>query len=139
MANRMIGRKFGVTSAALVTAAGIVTFAAPTFAAPVAANAASCTIKSGTSATDVRGAPADGTIFIKGSVCSDFQLTKVGTTGYYTGWLYNTVTGRWGSCSEGAVHITKGVSGDYILCSGVKSGTSMAVTSAGHYSVTAEY
>jgi hypothetical protein len=135
-ANLGIRRRLLVTGAALVTIGGVITMAAP-----VTANAAplSCVFTSGTAGTEYRSQPIDGTIFTKQSdSCKDFNVGSVGTTGYYTGWLFHSATDRWAACSAGAVLITKG--GPYhVLCSGVLAGTPMIATSSGHYSLTAEY
>lgn len=125
-------RRLSVTGAVLVTIGGSVALTAP-----VAANAATglpraCTVKAAKTSNLAVGThgvhPTGGTTFTKGGgPCLDLNVTKVSATDGYEGWLFNKHTATWSRCSKGFVTIRKGNTSDKVLCSGVRSGTLMAV------------
>ena len=131
-----------MSAAALATVGACVTLA--TSGVTNAANAASCTVKSGSTSNLALGGngvhPTGGTIFVKGSVCKDLNITKVSATDSYEGWLLNSQTGVWSHCSKGFVRIPAG-NAAVVLCSGVKATTQMAVVqeSDTRRTITAEY
>ena len=88
---RGVLRRLAVSAAALATVGACVTLA--TSGVTNAANAASCTVKSGSTSNLALGGngvhPTGGTIFVKGSVCKDLNITKVSATDSYEGWLLN--------------------------------------------------
>jgi hypothetical protein len=135
-------RRLAVAGAALATVGASVTLVAT--GATNAASAASCTVKSGTTSNLALGPngvhPVSGTIFTKGSVCHDLNITKVSATDSYEGWLENSHTGTWAHCSAGFVRIPKG-NAAVVLCSNVGTGTQMAVVQESNTrrTITAEY
>ncbi|HEY7432477.1 MAG TPA: hypothetical protein VH641_17270 [Streptosporangiaceae bacterium] len=142
-----MARRLSATGAVLAIVGGSVALAAPAAANAATSLPRACTVTAGkTSNLALSGNgvhPTGGTIFTKkaGSSCADLNLTAVGATDSYEGWLFNSHTDKWSACSRGFVRINKGSGFDVVLCSGVLAGTQMAVVqeSATQRSITAEY
>jgi hypothetical protein len=90
-----------------------------------------CQVKSGwTSIVQRNGQPLGGTTYRKPFTrCRDLNLTYVGASGYYTGWVHPD--SRWHRCSARPVWVWAGSHPRaVVLCRGVAPGTVLTVTSA---------
>lgn len=140
-------RRLTAAGAVLVAIGGSVALAAPATANAATSLARACTVTAGKTSNLALGGngahPTGGTVFTKkaGSSCADLNLTAVGATDSYEGWLLNSKTGVWSHCSRGFIKINKGSGFDVVLCSGVLAGTQMAVVQESNTqrSITAEY
>jgi hypothetical protein len=133
----------GLRRLAHIGAVLVATLSAVVLVAPGTANAAGCTIKAGTTSNLALGPnglhPTGGTIFTKGSICLDLNLTKVGAKDGYEGVLERS-DGTWFICGGGFHTISPG-DGLKVLCTNVLAGTNMAVAqkSGTRRNITAEY
>jgi hypothetical protein len=147
-----MARRLTLGVATVAVAVGSAVAAMPASASAATANtaptkavaAAGCTFTSGKTSvirqTGTGPAPFGGTLFVKGSICLDLNVTQVSAKDTYTGWLRRSNL-TWFPCSKGPVPISPNPGGPVVLCSSVAAGTVMAVVqgSPTQRTITAEY